>query len=292
MVKKIVLFPGQGSLKKEVIKDKYVESDILRQTIDQVSEYSSCDLYARLVKDEVEDIFTKSYLIFAASLATFREFIMTQDTRNTILAGHSMGEITALACAEAITSKDAVELIRKRAEIAGEIINTSVYVVSNLNYQAVDNLCANLRLDYEKIWVSCDNSEQQVCIAGETRSLMKAKKLLEKLGAKVMLLKSNLPFHSKLLKEKSKQFETVLAGFHYKPLQYSVISNVTALPYEDETRIIWNLLHQFSETVRWRTIGKYLEMQSYEECYEMGYSDILTKMLSKTPHTWKTVKYI
>ena len=282
MEKKIILFPGQGSLKCEILKEKYRESSTMKNTLEEISELSKRDLSAELMCDREQDITAKSYLIFAVSLSTFREYVEPMELQNAIFAGHSLGEITALTCAGALDVKDAVRLVKKRIDLASEIEDAGMYVVSNLDREVTSRICGDLRYEGNEIWISCDNTGTQTCIAGNLGCLETAAELFKKLGANVRKLESNLPYHCGMLSGQSVQLKIFVESLHIRPLKHIVLSNVFGTPYESERMIAENLALQLTETVRWRAIAEYLALQSFDEIYEMAFSDILTKMLSRT----------
>lgn len=277
MVKKIILFPGQGSLKKDIVREKYTDNKMLKRSFEEISEYSKCNLQSKLMNDEMDDIDTISYIIFATSISTYREFIEETDLQNAIFAGHSLGEITALTCANALDIRDAVRLIKKRIMLAKEVNDGGMYVISNMDRNSTISVCKNLRDEGNKVWVSCDNTERQVCIAGDYNSIDKAAEILEKLGARVHKMKSNLPYHCNLLLDKAVQLKNYIEMLDIRPLQHIVLSNVFALPYESEKSISMNLSLQFSSMVKWGSIVEYLALQNYDESYEMAYSNTLTR---------------
>lgn len=290
MPKKLILFPGQGSLKIEVIKKMYIDSIEFKRNIDMVSDFAECNLSHKLQSGDVDNILTKSYLIFAASLGTFYQYIKPMDLDKAIFLGHSIGEIAALTCADGLEILDSIKIIKRRIELSS-IPNTGMYVVTNIDSNYVYDICSELRREGKRVWVSCDNNDLQCCIAGDSWALKCAAQLLETIGAKVIKLQSNLPYHCDILKGKDKELKAFIEKLKIKPLQHIVISNVFSLPYQSYKEIPNNLGLQLSHPVRWKQIMDYIESQAYQESYEMAFSDILTKIASKKLHSWKTVKY-
>ena len=93
MVKRIILFPGQGSLNVEKAKKMYSDNKTIRNNFEKISDYLNFDLYLKLDQNEINDIYIISYLIFTLSLSTFQILEQEKSLENAILVGHSLGEI-------------------------------------------------------------------------------------------------------------------------------------------------------------------------------------------------------
>lgn len=280
MGKKLLLFPGQGSLNKEKAKEMFEQDICVRETLQEVGEYAGNDIGKKLTIDVELDIFSVSYIIFALSLSSFRKF-SKEELENAIFAGHSLGEISALSCAGAFSIKDTVTLITKRAELASSILDAGMLIITKINSQVIGQLCKTLRESGEKIWISCDNETTQTCIAGSSQSLFRAEVVLKQLGAGVYPIEGNLPYHCEMLKEKVIELKYVIESLNMHSINYVVLSNAFAKPYEKNGSFVRNLCAQFTEVVRWRECMDYIRRQQYEEYYEMGYSHILSNIFAK-----------
>ena len=292
MDKKIVLFPGQGSIKRQAAISGYHNSQIVKNTFLEFSEYCHTNLAEAVEDENIHDIVTISEIIFTLSIATYRETMQHANLDNAIFAGHSLGEISALTCAGVFSVRDGLKLVKKRAQIALQAGIGRMYVISGMDHEDIKEICENLYHLGEEVWICCDNTVSQVCIAGSEKSLNKAITLFKKIGCKTHYLKDNLPYHCKLMKRGEKELKDYINTLKLNSLNHIVLSDVFAQPYTSPEETAEFLSLQLSHCVRWVDMIAYLEKQNFQQCYEMGYSDILTKIILNLPHSWSFENYI
>lgn len=289
MLKKVLLFPGQGAqytgMGKKLCEEFKTASDIF----DEASEAISLDLKKMCFEGQNEELIltcNTQPAILTLSMAMFRVFMEEDNGTPDLLAGHSLGEISALACAGAIEFADAVKIVRKRGELMMEAVAPLVgamAAVGTRDVNKINEICQEVSNNSEFAWISNYNSRTQTVISGTKGAIERAIQLLDMENIHSKQLNVGTPFHCILMKPAAEQFQVELSNYTFHDLKYPVLSNVTANLYNGKEDIIKNLTSQIVMPVQWVRSMDYLKLFKIEYGIEIGPGNVL-KNLMKTNH--------
>lgn len=285
MKKIAVLFPGQGAqyvgMGKELLNSE-LSNNISRIALD-ILNFDFKEMFLKLNPNDLVDTSVAQPLILIYGYLAFHECLSKSDISPQFLMGHSLGEITALTCAEAISISDALKIVNYRGKLMKEFSNKigSMIAIIGIEKKEAEQLCAHISSKSNFVQVANINSLDQIVVSGNDSGLKALKAHLDKMPVKIMELPMNIPFHSKLMEPIKKPFKEFLSKFQYHPLKYSVISNVNACPYLSEKHIVDNLTEQLSHPVMWQDSMTFIDSEKVDFCIDIGPKTIL-KNLSYT----------
>lgn len=281
MKKDVLLFPGQNSLNIEKAREAYDNNKIVRESICISSNKTNLDIPHALLHDERElyhSLELMSVLIFALSTATFQIYMAEGAEKQIVLAGHSLGEISALACADVFSYDDALQLVVQRARIAKKI-DGNMFVITNIHTQHLESMCKSARKEGLKVWICCYNGAKQNCIAGAKEDIKYITDVAEGLGGRVVRAKGVPAYHCNIMEPGRNELRKYLTGLKISKPKYPVLSGAYAVPYADEESVIRYLSDQLTMPVQWTDIAAYIERINISEYIEMGYSHILSNLI-------------
>lgn len=287
MKKVAFVFPGQGSQYVGMGEDLCSTNSLAKQTFEEASDVLGFDIKKLCFEGNIEDL-TKTEnaqpAILTASIAAFRVYKSEYGFLPQVLAGHSLGEISALTCANAIRFGDAVKIVRQRGRFMQEAANLGVgamSAISKVDRSTIDDICKELSGDGNIVVISNYNSPYQTVISGHKRAVYDAGEKLRQLGANITQLKVSAPFHSPLMKEAADRFESELRKYTYNDMEFPVISNTDARLYESKEKIIDKLIKQITMPVRWEESMAYIKNMGIELVVEIGPGTILRNLMKK-----------
>jgi [acyl-carrier-protein] S-malonyltransferase len=259
------VFPGQGSQAIAML-DGFAGNPVVAQTVAEASDALQFDLGKLIAggpKEELDLTTNTQPVMLTAAVAVYRAWIAAGGPAPTLVAGHSLGEYSALVAAGVIAFKDAVPLVRFRAQAMQEAVPVGqggMAVVLGLSDDDVRAACLEA-VAQDASWVVEPvnfNAPAQVVIAGHTLAVERACELAKARGAKrAMKLPVSAPFHSSLLKPASDRLRAYLADVHFSAPQIALINNVDVLVASDPAAIKDALVRQAAAPVRWvETIQK------------------------------------
>lgn len=295
MKKTAVLFPGQGSQYPGMGRDLYDGFDSVKKIFEEAGDTLGFDLKEMCFHgspDELVKTENTQPALLTVCFSAFRVLMDETGAAPDYLAGHSLGEITALACSGALAFKDAVKIVRQRGIFMMEAARQNpgaMAAISGAPEEAVREACITAGKKEADIWISCINSQEQLVIAGGRVGVMLACETLEKLPrVKTTLLKVSAPFHTPYMEPAALRLKGVLDSCNFGGFKWPVISNVTALPYYGPEEIIRNLTLQMTMPVMWRAVMDFLAENSRGIAVEVGPLKVL-KNLSEKNRTGLTV---
>ena len=275
MKKYAAVFPGQGSQSVGMFAD-FMDNEIVAKTYAEANEALGYDLKNITLNGpdtELNKTEVTQPAILTASVAAFR-VLMSKAEKPAALAGHSLGEYSALVAAGAIDFKDAVKLVRLRGQAMQEAVPAGVgamAAVLGLEDQVIIDTCAKVSTDSSKVWAANFNTPGQVVISGNKEAVDKACEEFNALGAKrVVPLAVSAPSHCPLMQSAADKLEKALKEITVKDAQIPVYANATAKPVVKAADIIEALVAQLTKPVRWVETVQALKADGVEALIEVG----------------------
>ncbi|KHL73849.1 malonyl CoA-ACP transacylase, partial [Pseudomonas putida] len=251
------VFPGQGSQSLGMLKELGAEKPVIVETFKEASEALGYDLW-ELVQEGPEEQLNQTDrtqpAILTASIALWRLWLEEGGAQPAFVAGHSLGEYSALVAAGSLSLKDAVKLVKRRGELMQEAVpagHGAMAAILGLNDDDVKAICAEAAED-EVVSAVNFNSPGQVVIAGNVAAVNRAIELCKAKGAKRALpLPVSVPSHCALMKPAADRFAEHVNAVEWKAPQIPVVQNVTAAVAADLDTLKQDLLAQLYQPVRW-----------------------------------------
>jgi len=196
------------------------------------------------------------------------------------MAGHSLGEYTALAAAEALTFADTLKLVRERGRLmyeAGLKMPGSMMAVIALDKAPLQEVCKEAGVE-----ISNANAPGQLVISGAVDALEKAAELARERGARRLIpLNVSGAFHSTLMEPVLSEFNDYIQGFEFRKPRVPVVSNVTALPLNDAASIREELLSQLRRCIQWQASVEYMTRTGVTTYFEIGPGTVLSGLIRR-----------
>ncbi|MCC2442987.1 ACP S-malonyltransferase [Bacillus cereus] len=281
------IFPGQSSQYIGMGKNLYDEFKVARETFEEASETLGINLQTLCFDGPIDEL-TKTAnaqpAILTVSVAAYRILMQELKLNPLFLAGHSLGEFSALSCAGVINLADAVKIVRKRGLLMQEAVplgEGKMLAVVGLNEWDVESVCMKVSTGDSKVVIANYNSSNQIVISGHVNAVEKAKEHLDKMGGKTIPLKVSAPFHSPLMDAASIKFSKELEKYDYGSFQWPVISNVTATPYKDKQFVLPNLTNQMANPVQWQRSIQYMLNKGVDTFIEIGPKTVLKNLMQE-----------
>lgn len=279
-----VVFPGQGSQTVGMLADIAAEYPLVQQIYKEASDILAFDLW-RLVKEgpaeELDKTTHTQPALLAASYAIWRILHSHHSYKPSLLAGHSLGEYSALVCAEAISFADGVRIVAARGQFMQEAVPAGqggLAAIVGLDDNTVRTICEQVTQGTTDVLSPANlNSQGQVVIAGHLTALNKGIDLAKQAGAKIAkLLPVSVPSHCVLMKKPADKLAQLLATIPIQKPRIPVINNVDVTVYESPESIRDGLTHQLYMPVRWREIMQTFINQGVNYIIECGPGRVLT----------------
>jgi [acyl-carrier-protein] S-malonyltransferase len=292
-----VIFPGQGSQYVRMGQDLYAASAAARAVLDEADEACQGRLKGLLLDgppEELTDTANAQPALFAVSMAcwaAFREALAGQaELQPAFVAGHSLGEYSALAAAGAFSFGAGMALVQERGramKAAGEARPGRMAAVLGLDAQAVARACDQAAAQTgEVVVVANDNAPGQIVISGTLEGVQAASEAARGLGARrVIPLAVSIASHSSLMEVARARFAQVLRQVDLRPPHLPVIGNRQARPLDSSEAVIAELEQQLVSPVRWTASIEYMVGQGISTFIEMGPKDVLTGLLRRIAPT-------
>ena len=271
----ILVFPGQGSQSVGMGKELYDNNPAARAVFDEVDDALNQKLSDIIFNGPMEDLTLTTNVqpaIMAVSIAMLRAS-GTQLTR--YVAGHSLGEYTALCAAGALSVGDTARLLRLRGDAMQRAVPVGAgltAVILGLPIEQVREICAQTDCD-----VANDNSPGQVVVSGARDIVEKTLELAKSAGAKrAMPLALSVPVHCRIQAPAAEEMRAALEKIEIKAPNAILISNKTAAPMSDPAEIKEALVYQITHGVRWRESVLKMHELGINETIEVGPGAVLT----------------
>ncbi|MDC3345494.1 ACP S-malonyltransferase [Candidatus Pseudothioglobus singularis] len=281
MMKYSIVFPGQGSQSQGMLSDLNSNFSVVGEVFQEASDSISVDLWKILNEDQEALNLTENTqpIMLTAGYATYK--VLSQETNLSpiSMAGHSLGEYTALVASNAISFFDAIQLVRKRGELMQAAVPTgtgSMAAILGLEDTRIIEICQKAS-NQGVVEAVNFNSPGQVVIAGEKNAVAHACELMKVAGAKrALILPVSVPSHCSLMKEAAAKFKTFIESVEFKTPNRKVIHNVDADYAEDIIDIKAKLVEQLHMPVLWTDSVIKMKESGVEKLIEVGPGKVLT----------------
>jgi [acyl-carrier-protein] S-malonyltransferase len=282
------VFPGQGSQSVGML-NSIAQRPEVRAIMQEASDALGEDI-AKLISEgpsEALSLTTNTQpVMLTAGVAFYRAWIAAGGAAPKVMAGHSLGEYSALVAADVISFKDAVPLVRFRAEAmqsAVPIGTGGMAAILGLDDAAVIEVCEEASIASGSLVEAVNfNAPGQVVIAGASDAVTKACELLKAAGAKRALpLPVSAPFHSSLLQPASEKLKTYLANIEFNIPTIPVINNVDVQILNDPQAIKDALVRQAAKPVRWQETIQAMAHQGITQVVECGPGKVLAGLTKR-----------
>lgn len=280
------VFPGQGSQAIGMLNG-FADNVVVQQTLAEASDALQFDL-AKLIADgpkEELDLTTNTQpVMLTAAVAMYRAWIAAGGAIPALVAGHSLGEYSALVAAEVIPFKDAVPLVRFRAKAMQEAVPVGqggMAAILGLSDADVLAVCAEAAQG-DVVEAVNFNAPAQVVIAGHKAAIERACEIAKAKGAKrALVLPVSAPFHSSLLKPASDRLREYLAGVAFSAPQIPLINNVDVAIVSDVDGIKDALVRQAANPVRWVESVQKMAVEGVTDIVECGPGKVLAGLTKR-----------
>ena len=287
MTKFAMVFPGQGSQAVGMLKDLAENYSVVKSTFDEASQVLGYDLWT-LVQDGPADELNKTWqtqpALLAASVAIYRVWQSINGPQPEFMAGHSLGEYSALVCAGVIDFKDAIKLVELRGKLMQEAVPSgtgAMFAIIGLDNDSIQKACEQAAQGQVVAPVNF-NSPGQVVIAGNKEAVERAGALCKEAGAKRALpLAVSVPSHCALMKPAADKLATTLNNMTFNAPQFAVINNVDVKVESSAANIKAALIAQLYSPVRWTETVEEMAKQGVTLLVEMGPGKVLTGLTKR-----------
>lgn len=291
MGKTAYIFPGQGSQAVEMGKDLYEASPAARavfQQADEILGYSISELCFEGPEEDLKATVNAQPALMVMSLAcleavrekereTGKQLIPSAD----YMAGHSLGEYTALAASGALSYQDAITLAHERGRLmyeAGEKMPGAMAAIIGMAQEKVEKIC-----EQAGVYIANFNCEGQIIISGEKAKILEARRQAKQEGAKMAIpLQVSGAFHSPLMKEAADGLKTAVEKTAMHAAQIPVIANTRVQELRDSVEDVRKeLLDQLCHSVQWEKTVKRLHADGVDTFIEIGAGNVLTGLVKR-----------
>ena len=285
-VKVAYVFPGQGAQTVGAGLDLYVHYASAREVFDEVDAILGFSLSRLCFEGPEADLMQTINVqpaVLAVSIACLKaaqEVSGNSLPLPTFVAGHSLGEYTALVVAGVLSLADAVRLVRERGRLmheAGQRKAGGMLAIIGPDEALVSGVCLATNTEISNI-----NSPEQIVISGAQENLVKARRLLQVKGARrVIPLRVSGAFHSSLMEPAAAGLKNAISGFTFEKPSVPLVGNVTAQPLTEVEAIKEELMSQVLHCVRWQQSVENMIASGVTTFFEVGPGEVLTGLIKR-----------
>ncbi|PTM59101.1 ACP S-malonyltransferase [Desmospora activa] len=282
------LFPGQGSQAVGMGKETYEADALARERFEKADErlgFSLSNLIFTGPEEELRLTANAQPAILTTSAALLSLLEREWAGKPDFVAGHSLGEYTALVAAGVLSFEDAVLAVRQRGLLMEEAVPAGqggMAAVIGLEREVVDEICRKLRDRGQVVEPANYNCPGQLVISGEKEAVLQASAEAETQGARrVIQLAVSGPFHSRLMKPAAEKMEKVLAELPLHEGRVPVVANVSAQAETDVEAIRHRLVEQIYSPVLWEDSIRWMMEQGVDTFVEIGPGNVLSGLVRK-----------
>jgi len=284
---KAIIFPGQGSQAVGMLADLYENHQVVKDTFTEASDALGYDLWALVSEDAEGKLnqteFTQPALL-TSSVAVWRAYLENGGEKPTFLAGHSLGEYSALVCANVFSLADGVKLVEKRGQYMQQAVPAgtgAMAAIIGLADDAIAKACEDAAQGQVVSPVNF-NSPGQIVIAGNKEAVERAMELCKEAGAKRALpLPVSVPSHCALMKPAAEQLAKDLELLTFNEPTISVVNNVDVVVETSGETIKQALIKQLYSPVRWTETIQFFAAEGITQMFEFGPGKVLSGLVKR-----------
>jgi [acyl-carrier-protein] S-malonyltransferase len=286
------VFPGQGSQFVGMGRELMETFPIARETMEEASDALNFDL-KKIILEGPEETLTLTQntqpALLTLSIMALRSLLDQHKTSISdhakFVAGHSLGEYSALCAAGVFSFSDALKLVRLRGQAMQKAVPVgkgAMAAILGLDFETIEKAVSEINLSDQQVEVANDNCPGQVVISGHKEAVEKANEALSALGAKrCIMLPVSAPFHSPLMEPAAQVMDEALAAINFEAPQLTPVMNVTASTLENSDRVRPLLVQQITGRVRWRESIQTMVNQGVTHFVEVGAGKVLSGLNRK-----------
>jgi len=284
-----VIFPGQGSQSVGMAKDLYNKFKLVKELFNQADEilkFSITKLILEGPKEELDQTENTQPAIFLVGYSIFQ--LIKKDfginlNKASYFAGHSLGEYTALACAETLSFSESLRLLRIRGKSMQEAVpkgEGGMVAILGSTPDTIEKIIVENSNNY-KCYIANDNSNGQLVVSGKTNDLDILIKDLKENNIKSIKLPVSAPFHCRLMNNATKIMQNEIQKCDFKNPKNTLISNVTSQEVNDASLLKELLVKQIESRVRWRENVNLMLEKKVNQFIEIGPGKILSGLVKR-----------
>ena len=284
-----ILFPGQGSQYVGMGADFYKKFDLVKNifsTVDETLGFSLSKIILNGSQEELQLTQNTQPAIMTVGVSIYN--VLKNEygfdlNKSSFFAGHSLGEYTALVCAGSLSIEKAAYLLHERGKSMQDAVPSNQGAMLAVLGMTVDEVENEINLFKEKgvCEISNDNSNVQIVISGEKKTIDKFNENLKRKKKKGILLSVSAPFHCSLMKKAAEKMKQKIQNTNFVKPEPSIISNVTAQEEVDVNKIKPLLIDQITSRVRWRESIDFMIKQGVASFLEIGPGKVLSGLVKK-----------
>ena len=284
-----VIFPGQGSQTVGMASEFYLKYDLFKKLYKEADEILNFNLTKLILegpKEKIDLTENTQPAIFLVGYSIFQ--LLKQEfeidlNKAKFFAGHSLGEYTALACAEALDFPSTLKILKIRGRaMQNAVINGSggMLAILGSDIETIEKIFNENKSNYT-CYIANDNSTGQLVASGRTDDINKLSLDLASKNIKNIKLKVSAPFHCNLMSKATELMEREIERLEFRNLKNPIISNVTANEIKDKSLLKNLLIKQIESKVRWRESVSYMIDSGVDEFIEIGPGKVLSGLIKR-----------
>lgn len=288
---KAYVFPGQGAQFTGMGKDLYETSEVAKEMFEKANEilgFRITDIMFEGTEEQLKETKVTQPAVFLHSVIAAK---VAENFAPDMVAGHSLGEFSALVANGTLSFEDALKLVSQRAlamQKACEITPSTMAAVLNLDDKVVEDICASI----DGVVVAANyNCPGQLVISGETKAVELACEKMKEAGAKrALILPVGGAFHSPMMEPAREELAAAIEATNFSTPTCPVYQNVTASAVSDPTEIKANLITQLTAPVKWTQSVQQMIADGATSFTEFGPGKVLMGLVGKIDKTVETIK--
>jgi len=286
---KAILFPGQGSQIVGMGSEFYNNFSSVKNIFLEADDIVNFKLSKIILEGPVNELKLTQNTQPSILLVSYAIFTVLKNEFNFSLkkikyfAGHSLGEYSALLCANAINFKDALHLLFERGKAMQQAVPVGqggMLAVLGATVDEINNCISQLK-NKSVCEIANDNAEGQIIISGNIQAIEELKNILRENKKKSILLPVSAPFHCSLMNPAALKMKIKIDNTDFKQPDYEIISNVTARPTDNPEDIKNLLVQQIYSKVRWRESILFMNEKKVNDFIEIGPGKVLTSLVKR-----------
>ncbi len=291
-----VLFPGQGSQAVGMIKNLYNNFTYVKSFFNQADEILQISL-SKMILEGPKEILDKTEntqpAVFLASYSLFQ--VIKNETsfdlnKAKFFAGHSLGEYSALACAESISFEQTIKLLKHRGKAMSNAVPSGEGGMIAVLGTDIENINEIINMNNYECFIANDNSVGQIVVSGIIKDLDSLSNKLKEGNIKNIKLSVSAPFHCKLMNSATEIMNKEINNVQFETPKNNIISNVTASSCRDPNEIKKLLVQQIEKPVRWRESVINMINSGVQKFIEIGPGKVLSGLVKRIDRNVKLIQ--